>query len=95
MRYARSPVLVARPSSPGVVLAATDFSDSALPAVAAGAAEAHRRRVGFAVLHSLDFDPIMTETYGGAFAMVPPLKPEERARLRAETLGPSSGRSRS
>jgi nucleotide-binding universal stress UspA family protein len=42
VRYARSPVLVARPSSPGVVLAATDFSDSALPAVAAGAAEATR-----------------------------------------------------
>lgn len=86
VRYARCPVLVARPSAPGAVLAATDFSDSALPAVAAGAAEAHRRRVGFAVLHSLDFGPIMTETYGGAFAMVPPLQPEERARLRAETL---------
>ena len=86
VRYARSPVLVVRPSSPGVVLAATDFSDSALPAVAAGAAEAKRRRVGFAVLHSLDFEPVMMTTYGGAYAMVPPLKPEERARFRAETM---------
>jgi nucleotide-binding universal stress UspA family protein len=87
VRYARSPVLVARPCSPGVVLAATDFSDSALPAVAAGAAEANRRGVGFAVLHSLDFEPVMMETYGGAYAIVPPLvSSEERARFRAETL---------
>jgi nucleotide-binding universal stress UspA family protein len=42
--------------------------------------------VAFAVLHSLDLEPVMMGTYGGAYAMVPPLKPEERARLRAETL---------
>ena len=85
VRHARSPVLVARASPRGVVLAATDFSDSALPAVAAGAAEASRRRVGFAVLHSLDFEPVMMGTYGGAYAMVPPFTPVDRARFREET----------
>ena len=85
VRQARCPVLVARPSSPGVVLAATDFSDSALPAVAAGAAEASRRRVGFAVLHSLDFEPVVMGSYGGAYAIVPPFTPVDRARFREET----------
>jgi nucleotide-binding universal stress UspA family protein len=40
VRYAHCPVLVARPSPAGKVLAATDFSDRSLPAVEAGAAEA-------------------------------------------------------
>lgn len=86
VRHAHCPVLVARPSPSGIVLAATDFSDSALPAVKAGAAEASRRRVGFAVLHSVDFGPMMLTTFGGAYAMIPPPPPEEQARFRTETL---------
>ena len=86
VRHAHCPVLVARPSPPGIVLAATDFSDSALPAVQAGAAEASRRSVGFAVLHSLDFGPMIATTLGGAYAVIPPLPPEEEARVRTETL---------
>lgn len=86
VRHAHCPVLVARPSPPGIVLAATDFSDSALPAVAAGAAEAARRGVGLAVLHSLDFGPMIATTLGGAYAVIPPLPPEEQARFRTETL---------
>jgi nucleotide-binding universal stress UspA family protein len=85
VRHAHCPVLVARPSLPGVVLAATDFSDSAFPAVSAGAAEAARRGVAFAVLHSLELGLLAATTYGGAYAMVPPLRPHEQARLRAET----------
>jgi nucleotide-binding universal stress UspA family protein len=86
VRHAHCPVLVARPSPPGIVLAATDFSDSAMPAVAAGAAEAARRGVGFAVLHSLDFGPVTATTLGGAYAVIPPIRPEEQARFRTETL---------
>ena len=84
VRHAHCPVLVARASPSGVVLAATDFSDSALPAVAAGATEAARRGVAFAVLHSLDLGPVAATTYGGAFAMIPTLMPEQQARFRAE-----------
>ncbi len=60
LRVARStvaPVLVARPSpTGGTVLAATDFSDPALPAVTVAAAEARRRGVRFRLVHCLDID---------------------------------------
>lgn len=54
-RYAHCPVLVARSGNPvGQVLAATDFSDRAQPAVLAGAEEARRRGTRLAVLHAID-----------------------------------------
>lgn len=56
-RSAGRPVLVARPSpARGLVLAATDFSDPAVPAVDAARAEAARRDVPLRVLHCLDID---------------------------------------
>ncbi|MGQ0736485.1 MAG: universal stress protein [Acidobacteriota bacterium] len=56
-RSADCPVLVARPSpTGGSVLGATDFSDPALPAVRAAAAEAARRGVGLRLVHCLDLD---------------------------------------
>jgi nucleotide-binding universal stress UspA family protein len=55
VRHVRSPVLVARPSPPsGRFLAATDFSDPALPAVAAAVELARRRQGRVSVVHSIE-----------------------------------------
>jgi nucleotide-binding universal stress UspA family protein len=64
VRYAHCPVLVARPSPAGIVLAATDFSDAALPAVEAGAAEARRRKADLTIIHAIDLLPVMSPFYG-------------------------------
>lgn len=62
VRYAHCPVLVARPrAGAGGVLVATDLSDAALPAVAAGVAEARRRRSPLALLHVVDMRPLMAQ----------------------------------
>ena len=54
VRYAHCAVLVARASPEvGHVLAATDFSDPALPAVAAASSVARRRKAKLTVIHSL------------------------------------------
>ncbi len=56
VRYASCPVLIARTSAArGVVLAATDLSDAALPAIAAAAEEAVRRNASLVVAHAFDF----------------------------------------
>jgi nucleotide-binding universal stress UspA family protein len=54
VRHARGPVLIARPVSGETVLAATDFSDPALPALEVARDEARRRRRRLAVLHAVD-----------------------------------------
>ncbi|HUG55141.1 MAG TPA: universal stress protein [Vicinamibacteria bacterium] len=79
-------MLIARPSPRGSVLAATDFSDPALPAVVTGAAEAVRRGVGFAVIHSVDVlvTPVVAPLAG--YPVLPVLSPEEGEALRAATL---------
>ncbi|MBE0603393.1 MAG: universal stress protein [Deltaproteobacteria bacterium] len=64
VRYAHCPVLVARPSPVGKVLAATDFSDPALSAVEAGAAEARRRKAGLTIIHVIDLLPVTSPFYG-------------------------------
>ena len=61
--YANCPVLVARPSPAGKVLAATDFSDPALPALEAGAKEAQRRKADLTIIHALDLLPVMRPSY--------------------------------
>ncbi len=71
VRYAHCPVLVARPSPAGKVLAATDFSDSALPAVEAGAAEARRRKADLTIIHAIDLLPVMGPFYGEFLGMPP------------------------
>jgi universal stress protein A len=64
VRYANCPVLVARPSPAGKVLAATDFSDPALPALEAGAAEARHRKSDLTIIHAIDPLPVMSPFYG-------------------------------
>lgn len=55
VRYAGCPVLVARPRTlAGHVLAATDFSDAALPAVRAGVEEAASKKGRLTVIHCID-----------------------------------------
>jgi nucleotide-binding universal stress UspA family protein len=64
VRYANCPVLVARHSPAGNVLSATDFSDPALPAVEAGAAEARHRKADLTVIHAIDLLPVISPFYG-------------------------------
>jgi nucleotide-binding universal stress UspA family protein len=85
VRHAQCPVLVARGSPRGAVLAGTDFSDGALAALAAGGAEAARRSVPFVVLHSLDLEPMTATTDWGVYTVIP-LEPEEEKRIRKGAL---------
>jgi nucleotide-binding universal stress UspA family protein len=71
VRYAHCPVLVARPSPAGKVLAATDFSDPALSAVEAGVAEARRRKADLTIIHAIDLLPVMSPYYGEFLGMPP------------------------
>jgi nucleotide-binding universal stress UspA family protein len=71
VRYANCPVLVARPSPAGKVLAATDFSDPALPAAEAGAAEAKHRKADLAIIHAIDLLPVMSPFYGEFYSNTP------------------------
>lgn len=59
-RHAEIPVLVARRGAhPGPIVACTDFSDPALPAVRAAAAEARRTGQPLVVVHALEPVPAM------------------------------------
>jgi nucleotide-binding universal stress UspA family protein len=80
VRNAHCAVLVARPSPPGAVLGATDFSDPALPAVEAAVAEARRRGVPLALIYSMDLLPPGVVGYE-----VPPLSAEVIAAMRAQS----------
>jgi universal stress protein A len=79
VRYAKCPVLVARHSPAGKILAATDFSDPALPAIEAGAAEARRRKVDLAIIHAIDLLPVISPFYGDFFSM-PPIELSDQMR---------------
>jgi nucleotide-binding universal stress UspA family protein len=70
VRYADCPVWVARHQRTGLVLAATDFSDPALPVVDVAAAEAQRRKLDLAIIHVLDPVPVGLRAYG-EFAGLP------------------------
>jgi nucleotide-binding universal stress UspA family protein len=78
VRHAEVPVLVARPSpASNVVLAASDLSDPALPAIMAAAAESRRRHAKLVVSHALalphpvlaSFDPSSVLDEGTAAAL--------------------------
>ncbi|MBK9033674.1 MAG: universal stress protein [Myxococcales bacterium] len=59
VRHAHTPVLVVRPGpAAGPIVACTDFSDPALPAVAAAAREARRTGARLDVVHALEPIPI-------------------------------------
>lgn len=72
-RYAGCPVLVVRPPREGKVLAATDFSNPSLPAIAAGASEAKRLNTDLVVIHAMELIPLAMPTMNGfaAFPAVP------------------------
>jgi nucleotide-binding universal stress UspA family protein len=81
VRYAHCPVLVARPSPAGKVLAATDFSDPALSAVEAGAAEARRLKTDLTIIHAIDLLPVMNPYYGEFFGMPPMVLSDQMRKL--------------
>jgi nucleotide-binding universal stress UspA family protein len=68
VRHASCAVLVARRSSPGPVVGATDFSDPSMPALQTAAAEARRRGAPLHLLHAFDLD-VFTERRAPATAM--------------------------
>ncbi|MDH4063018.1 MAG: universal stress protein, partial [Acidobacteriota bacterium] len=71
-RSAHCPILVVRSSAAdGDVLGATDFSDPALPAVRAAAAEASRRGLRLRLLHSLELDDAMALSAASLGGMMP------------------------
>jgi nucleotide-binding universal stress UspA family protein len=81
VRYANCPVLVARHSPAGKVLAATDFSDPALPAVEAGAAEARHRKADLTVIHAIDLLPAISPFYGDFYSSsAPPMDLSDQMR---------------
>ncbi len=65
VRYAHCPVLIARPAIRGCVLAATDFSDPATPAVEAASSEAVRRGEDLSIIHAIDMVPYVAANYYG------------------------------
>lgn len=71
VRYAHCPVLVARPSGGGGVLAATDFSDPARPAIEAAASEAKRRGLELSIVHAFDIIRYGMATDASAPCMLP------------------------
>ncbi len=76
-RYATCAVLVARRSPRGGVLAATDFSDPALPAIEIAAAEAARRGTWLRLLHCLEFsEPVLLGPPRMAVGVLPALPGE-------------------
>jgi universal stress protein A len=64
VRHAHCPVLVARPDIKGCVLAATDFSDPANPAIDAAASEAARRGLELNLIHAIDLVPYFVVSDG-------------------------------
>jgi len=88
VRYAHCPVLVARSQDKGgVVLAPTDFSDPALPAVAAAIEEARLRGARLTLFHSVDILPNPAIGWAAPFGaswVVPP--PELIQEVRAGAL---------
>jgi nucleotide-binding universal stress UspA family protein len=89
VRYAHCPVLVARPhEKTGRILAATDFSDPALPAVAAAVEDARARAARLTLLHSIDVFPNPAIGWGAPFGaawVVPPKELVAEVRKSAES----------
>lgn len=69
IRHSTVPVLVARPHCGDAVLAATDFSDPAVPAVEMGRDEAKHRKARFIVIHSVEIRTLPVDTPDGSPTM--------------------------
>jgi nucleotide-binding universal stress UspA family protein len=76
VRAAHCRVLVARPSPRGVVLAASDLGDPALPAVHAAADEAARREAPLVVMHAMEL-PREGDAAMGLLGALPAIDPPE------------------
>jgi nucleotide-binding universal stress UspA family protein len=73
IRYAHSPVLVARPAKVrGRIVAGTDFSDPALPAVEAAVEEVNRTKGQLSIVHSLELFWTLTSAgaMGGGYPVI-------------------------
>jgi nucleotide-binding universal stress UspA family protein len=90
VRAAHCPVLVARAPREGAILAATDLSDPALPALELAASEAKRSGRKLVVMHAME-TPRDGDAAMGLLGALPALDtPETRAarsRLAAEIIG--------
>ena len=76
VRSAGCQVLVARPGRDGAVLAATDLTDPALPAIEAAAGEAKRRDRKLVVMHAMEF-PAVTDASLGLIGALPAIETED------------------
>lgn len=73
VRHAHCPVLIARPSRNGCVLAATDFSDPATPAIDAASSEAVRRSRDLHIIHAFDVIKFSFTSFAdSSLAVLPP-----------------------
>jgi nucleotide-binding universal stress UspA family protein len=83
VRYAHTPVLVARPSpASGQIVVGSDLSPASRMALKAGAIEATRRRARLTVVHCLGFSP---EMMGFGYApLVPAPAPMPESRVAQE-----------
>jgi nucleotide-binding universal stress UspA family protein len=79
-RHAASPVLVARPATPGAVVVASDLSEPALDALRLAADEARRRGSPLVAVHALTFDTAPPDAPDG---VVPTWSFAQKAMFRA------------
>jgi nucleotide-binding universal stress UspA family protein len=91
VRHAHCSVLVARPSpETNVVLAATDLSEAAVPAVQRAREEAEWRGAKLHVVHAMDFSALgwaaAAGPLGGFAVPIPPAQMAEMRRLAEEAL---------
>lgn len=77
VRYAHTQVFVARRTEPGVVLVGTDLSESSLPAIEAGTAEAKWRGTRTILLYASEVVTEYLQSAGAMFGLAPPLPPPE------------------
>ena len=83
IRSAHAAVLVVRKTGPGAIVAGTDFSDPALPAIEAAVAESRRTNRALTVVHSIDLVfPAATHAGLGFGAPIPPLTDADYAALK-------------
>lgn len=86
VRSAHCPVLVARPSPRGAVLAATDLAEPGLPAIQAASVEAARRKAKLVVMHAMEL-PREGDAAMGLLGALPALDPPE---VRSQKRGLAS-----